>query len=115
MSWLFSRVEKAAFHDKAWKRAEQAALDERWQGLSLPARRHLLDGVRAVSPTATSAPINPVANFPAGVVAEWRSAGLISLEEAGRPGHFILAAGAGARRHPQDDVRAQPGRRGLPW
>jgi hypothetical protein len=94
MSWLFSRVEKSAFHDKAWKRAELAVWDERWHHLSLPARRYLLDSVKAGTPSSAFRVLNPVTGVPGAVFGELRSAGLISLEEAGQPGHFVVAGAA---------------------
>jgi hypothetical protein len=93
MSSLFSRVEKSAFHDKAWKRADLAAWDERWPRLSVSARRYLLDSVR--SPTLTNTwVLNPVAGVPGPIFSELQAAGVISLQEAGQPGHFVVAARA---------------------
>jgi hypothetical protein len=91
MSWLFSRVEKSAFHDKAWKRADLAEWDERWTHLSRTARYSLLDGVRTGFGIRTP---NPLDNFPPAARGEWLAQRLISVEEARLPGHFVVAAGA---------------------
>ena len=94
MSWLFGHMEKLAFHDKSWKRADLAPWDERWAHLSAPARRHLLESVKGGIPLAPLQPPNPMASIPAPLYTELRAAGMISLEEAKKPGHFVVAAAA---------------------
>ena len=84
-------VETAAFHDKAWKRADQAVWDERWARLSVPARQLYLSKVKAAASPQTSKPLNVTASFPGAVVEEWRKAGLIRDENASdKPGFIVV-------------------------
>ena len=53
MSWMFNkpRGPEPAFHDRSWTRAVLADWDRRWDGLSVQARRHFTEHVKAEART----------------------------------------------------------------
>jgi len=95
MSWLYGRREEKAFHDKAWKRADMAAWDERWAGLSLAARRRFVEDVKP-GMQGRRAPGTPASRFSAAVLEEMTAAGLIEIDRRwGKPEVVVSDAARG--------------------
>jgi hypothetical protein len=94
MSWMFGRVEQTAFYDKAWKRSEMAAWDERWAKLSVAARKLFVTKVKLPAYIGAQKPINPTNSFDPAIVQEWRDAGLILDERRGATAGFVVADAA---------------------
>jgi hypothetical protein len=91
MSWLFRRPDEPPFHDKAWKRSDMAAWDERWSRLSVPARRRYLDHVKAAAYRQSAGrPFNKSGSFEPSILQEWRQAGLIRDENKPRSEGFVV-------------------------
>jgi hypothetical protein len=83
-SWGQQRSSLPNYYDKAYKRAELPAWDDRWHTLSLPARHHLLSDVKAASSQRTpKRPTVAASRFPAAVLDELCQAGFVQVQEVG--------------------------------
>jgi hypothetical protein len=95
MSWMFPTIDRVAFHDKAWKRADLAVFDERWARLSVPARKQYLTQVRAAgSLHAAQRPFNKAKSFNLSHIQDWGNAGLIRMEKSASSEDFVVADAA---------------------
>src|SRR5262245_55181058 len=75
-----------AWHDRAWKRGEMAAWDERFAGVSPAARRLLVEDIRAAARPESPPAKTPAAKLPAGPLEELARAGFVEVSTSGAKG-----------------------------
>ena len=80
--WQTSRDPRAE-HEKAWRRAQATAWDEKWRALSIAARQAYLTDIKAPSKEGSyTQPFTLADRIPARVVEELTAAGLVKVEPA---------------------------------
>src|SRR4051794_14270728 len=95
----WGRKTEVAFHDKAFERAALPPWDSRWHALSVAARAHFLDKVKAPARPGGYRPPTPSTRIPARVLDELAAAGFVEGQTRGARGRRHRR-GSDPVRHP---------------
>src|SRR4051812_30050528 len=87
----WGRKTEVAFHDKAFERAALPPWDSRWHALSVAARAHFLDKVKAPARPGGYRPSAPSTRFPAQVLDELAAAGFVEVQTRGARADVVIA------------------------
>jgi Helicase conserved C-terminal domain len=87
--------DRNAEHEKSWDRTKALAWDDKWQALSVPARRAYLLDIKAPTREGSSTqPSIPVDRIPPEIIEELTSAGFVKVETSKKKAARVVATQA---------------------